>query len=244
MAAYHHFSSPKPMGGTSPDVAQIGGRALCQPLSSFHHIRPFRVTPSASRPSCAAAAFAAGDGLAHRANGSHDTTILSNDRQPRPEWARLVSPLDSEIFSLAIPALFSTLLDPFMGVVDTAIVGRLGTAPLAAVGLATVLYNFSNFIWNFLLYTTTPRIAAAASRNDKAGVSAITAQGLWVAAAAGTLMTILLWNQCPALFAGMGASPAVMAHAVPYLRGRCIASPAILMFYVLAGTFRGYKDTR
>ena len=46
-----------------------------------------------------------------------------------------------------------------MGLVDVAIVGRLGTEPLAAVGLCTVVYNFSNFIWNFLLYTTTPRWA-------------------------------------------------------------------------------------
>lgn len=28
-----------------------------------------------------------------------------------------------------------------------AIVGRLGTEPLAAVGLSTIVYNFSNFIW-------------------------------------------------------------------------------------------------
>ena len=130
-----------------------------------------------------------------------------------------------------------------MGMVDTAIVGRLGTEPLAAVGLSTVLYNFSNFIWNFLLYTTTPRIAAAVSKDDRAGVSKITSQGLWVASAIGIVMTSVLWTQCPKMFAGMGASPAVLEHAVPYLRGRCIASPAILMFYVLAGTFRGFKDT-
>ena len=135
------------------------------------------------------------------------------------------------------------LLDPVMGMVDTAIVGRLGTEPLAAVGLSTVLYNFSNFIWNFLLYTTTPRIAAAVSRDDKAGISAITSQGLYVAAIIGISMTTILWIQCPSMFAGMGASSGVLEHAVPYLRGRCIASPAILMFYVLAGTFRGFKDT-
>lgn len=29
-----------------------------------------------------------------------------------------------------------------MGIVDTAIVGRLGTEPLAAVGLSTIVYNF------------------------------------------------------------------------------------------------------
>jgi Na+-driven multidrug efflux pump len=137
----------------------------------------------------------------------------------------------------------STLLDPMMGMVDTAIVGRLGTAPLAAVGLSTIVYNFSNFAFNFLLYTTTPRIAAAVSRNDIAGVSRITSQGLWVAFAIGASMTVFLWNACPAIFAAMGASPEVASHAVPYLRGRCIASPSIMMFFVLSGTFRGFKDT-
>ena len=39
------------------------------------------------------------------------------------------------------------LLDPMMGMVDTAIVGRLGTEPLAAVGLATVVFNMSCFVW-------------------------------------------------------------------------------------------------
>ena len=36
--------------------------------------------------------------------------------------------------------------------------------------------HWCSFIWNFLLYTTTPRIAAAVARKDEAGVSAITAQ--------------------------------------------------------------------
>lgn len=155
----------------------------------------------------------------------------------------ITSPYDKEIFALAVPALFSVLLDPMMGMVDTAIVGRLGTEPLAAVGLSTIIYNFSNFIWNFLLYTTTPRIAAAVSRKDDAGVSRITSQSLWVAGVIGLGMTLLLWNYCPAMFKAMGAKPEVMPHAVLYLRGRCIASPAILCFYVLSGTFRGYKDT-
>ena len=195
-----------------------------------------------------------GTGTITKASGAGEVNALGDINHPSSSssssanvnWsvARLTSPWDAEIFNLAIPALFSTLLDPIMGVVDTAIVGRLGTEPLAAVGLATIVYNFSNFIWNFLLYTTTPRIAAAASRNDTAQVSAITAQGLWVAACIGCTMTILLWNYCPMILHGMGASPGVLHHAVQYLRGRCIASPAIMMFYVLSGTFRGFKDTR
>lgn len=33
-----------------------------------------------------------------------------------------------------------------MGLVDTAIVGRLGAVQLGAVGLATIIFNFSNFL--------------------------------------------------------------------------------------------------
>lgn len=53
---------------------------------------------------------------------------------------------DGDIWGLAVPALFSILLEPMMGLVDTAIVGRLGAAQLGAVGLATIIFNFSNFL--------------------------------------------------------------------------------------------------
>ncbi|KAL4548701.1 hypothetical protein Ndes2526B_g01254 [Nannochloris sp. 'desiccata'] len=223
-------------------------RATSRPSIAFYNVKqrvstplrkpalPFRSIPRRPsifpRPAAATADF-----------GAIPPSTTATSVSAFPIWARLTSPYDKEIFKLAIPALFSMLLDPLMGMVDTAIVGRLGTEPLAAVGLSTVLYNFSNFIWNFLLYTTTPRIAAAVSKDDRAGVSKITAQGLWVASAIGLVMTTILWTQCPRMFTGMGATPGVLEHAVPYLRGRCIASPAILMFYVLAGTFRGFKDT-
>jgi Na+-driven multidrug efflux pump len=160
-------------------------------------------------------------------------------------WHSLASPWDKEIFLLAIPALFSVLLDPIMGMVSTAIIGsRLGTAPLGAVGLCTIVFNFSNFIWNFLLYTTTPRIAAAAAKGDTDSASQITSQGLWLASFIGLTMSVLLYNFCPAIFAAMGAKPEVVVHAVAYMRMRCLASPAILMYYVLSGTFRGFKDTK
>ena len=42
----------------------------------------------------------------------------------------------------------------------------------------------------------------------------------------------------------MGTSPEVMEHAVPFLRVRCLSSPAIMMTYVMSGVFRGFKDTK
>lgn len=164
--------------------------------------------------------------------------------QFRRQFLSLRSPWDAEIFSLALPALLTTLLDPLMGLIDASIIGRVGTVQLAAVSCSTVLSNFSTFIFNFLLYTTTPRIAAAASRNDMDQVSKITAHGLWLAIAIGVITSTVLFFGCPVFFTILGATPEVMGHAVNFFRIRCLATPAIMMTYVMSGVFRGFKDTQ
>ena len=54
--------------------------------------------------------------------------------------------------------------------VCAAIVGRLGTAPLGAVGLSTLVFNFSNFLFSFLMTVTTPRVAVAAANGNRTEV--------------------------------------------------------------------------
>ena len=56
--------------------------------------------------------------------------------------------------------------------VPAALVGRLGSAELGAVGLSSLIFNLSNFLFNFLLIVTTPKIAAAVARSDTEAVRA------------------------------------------------------------------------
>ncbi len=51
-----------------------------------------------------------------------------------------------------------------------AIIGRLGTAPLGAVGLSTLLFMFSNLFFNFLTVVTTSAVANAAADGDTSEV--------------------------------------------------------------------------
>ena len=60
----------------------------------------------------------------------------------------------------------------------TALVGRLGSAPLAAVGLSGALFNFCNFLFSFLMVVTTPKVAAAVARRDLDKVAMLTAYAL------------------------------------------------------------------
>ncbi len=57
----------------------------------------------------------------------------------------------------------------------------------------------------------------------------------------------LVWpvtNALALLPAVLGASPEVATLAVMYLRVRCCACPAFLLYNVGTGNFRGRKDTR
>ncbi|GFH15941.1 multidrug and toxic compound extrusion protein, partial [Haematococcus lacustris] len=47
-------------------------------------------------------------------------------------------------------------------------VGRLGTQQLGAVSVASLVVSFATFLFSFLMFLTTPEIAAAVSKGDKA----------------------------------------------------------------------------
>jgi putative MATE family efflux protein len=49
--------------------------------------------------------------------------------------------LGARILALALPVVFANLTQTLMGLVDTLMVGKLGAAPLAGVGVATLLFS-------------------------------------------------------------------------------------------------------
>ena len=176
--------------------------------------------------------------------GRAPTTILAARLARLRSAIPLHSPLDASIVGLAVPALFSLLLDPLMSLVDTSLVGRLGTEPLAAVGLSSIMFTFFAILFNFLIFVTTPAVARAVAAGDRREASRVTARGLWIAGVAGTLSGVGLWVAAPGLAARSGAGPTVAALAATYLRCRALAAPALLAIFVAAGSFRGVRDTR
>jgi len=60
--------------------------------------------------------------------------------------------LDRSILRLAVPALFTLAVEPLYVLVDTAIVGHLGTVPLGGLALATTVLATVLWAFNFLAY--------------------------------------------------------------------------------------------
>lgn len=152
--------------------------------------------------------------------------------------------VDREIFRLAWPALGALAADPLVSIVDTAFVGRLGVIPLAALGVNTSIFALSFVVFNFLAYGTTPMVARALGRGDRAAAGDFVVQALVLAAGVGVLAALLLEVLAVPIVTVMGAGPDLREPALDYLRIRALAGPAVLLVTAGHGAFRGYQDTR
>lgn len=130
-----------------------------------------------------------------------------------------------------------------MSAADAVFVGRLGTAPLAAVGLATVA------VWLVLALplglNRGARVATsqAVGAGRKGVVLAYGWQVLWASLAMGAVVACLS-GIGPFLFPLLGATDAVAAEADTYFRIRALGAPLMLMGWGLTGWFEARGDTR
>jgi putative MATE family efflux protein len=154
------------------------------------------------------------------------------------------SPYDREILKLALPALGALAAEPLYILVDTAIVGHLGTPQLAALALAGTLLTGTFTMFNFLTYGTTAQVARyhGAGREDVAGSMA--AQAFWLAVGIGAGLLVLgLALAVPAVHA-LGGAHRTGDLAILYLRIGAGGLPFALIALAGQGYLRGISDLR
>ena len=150
---------------------------------------------------------------------------------------------DREILRLAIPAFGALVAEPLFLLADYAIVGRLGTVALGALGVAgTVLTTLVN-LCVFLAYATTAQVARRIGAGDRREALRWGIDGLWLAAAIGLVLAVLGVPFAPLLVEPFGASPEVAADAITYLRISMLGTPAMLLVLAGTGVLRGLQDT-
>lgn len=88
------------------------------------------------------------------------------------------TPHISSSLKLAIPVMLSQLGHVMMGVVDSLMVGHVGTVPLAASSLANVAFNVILLFGIGVSYAITPLVAAAHGENDPAKAGDVLRHGL------------------------------------------------------------------
>lgn len=157
---------------------------------------------------------------------------------------RLRSPYDREILRLAIPALGALAAEPLYLLVDTAIVGHLGRAQLAALGIAATVLGGVFAIFNFLQYGTTAQVARAVGAGERETARRLGAQAVWLSLAFGAAVAALVAVLADPLVSLMGGEDRTAEYAVTYLRIAAIGLPAAFLALGGQGYLRGIVDLR
>ena len=165
----------------------------------------------------------------------------------RPPARRVLGPgrhpADREILRLAVPALGALAAEPLYILVDTAVVGHLGTPQLGGLAVAGVVLTTAFSLFNFLSYGTTAAVAraAGAGRSDVTARNAV--QSLWLALFLGLALALGGLLGAPLVVDLMGPSAAVRPNALLYLRIASLGLVPVLLSLVGVGYLRGLQDT-
>ena len=145
-------------------------------------------------------------------------------------------PRTRRILGLALPIIGGMASQNVLNLVDTAMVGMLGAASLAAVGMA----SFANFMASAFVTGLSAGVQAMAARRKGEGRADLSARplngGLLLAASIAVPWSALLVVFADRLFPLLVDDPEVVALGVPYLRARLAA----MVFLGANFAFRGY----
>ena len=151
--------------------------------------------------------------------------------------------LNREILRLAVPALGALMAEPAFLIVDAALVGHLGTTPLAGLGIAGAVLQTIVGLMVFLAYSTTPAVARLFGAGRPGEAVSVGINGMWLALAIGAVLAAAGAVASPWLVSLFGASEAVAADANAYLVVSMWGLPAMLIVFAATGLLRGMQDT-
>ncbi|WP_030753900.1 MATE family efflux transporter [Streptomyces griseus] len=151
---------------------------------------------------------------------------------------------DREILSLALPAFGALVAEPLFLMVDSAIVGHLGTPQLAGLAIAGTLLSTAVSVFVFLAYATTAAVARRVGAGDLPAALRQGVDGIWLALLLGIAVAAVVLPTAPWLVEALGASGTAAPHATTYLRISLLGIPAMLVVLAATGVLRGLQDTR
>jgi putative MATE family efflux protein len=154
------------------------------------------------------------------------------------------SPLDAEILRLAVPALGALAAEPLYLLVDTAVVGHLGTPQLAALALAATILSTLTSLCIFLTYGTTAQVARLHGAGEEQRAGRLAAQALWLAVGIGVVLALVCVLLAGPLVGLLGGDGRVGDLAVRYLRLSAPGLPLALIALAGQGHLRGVGDLR
>ncbi|WP_436527055.1 MATE family efflux transporter [Actinoplanes sp. HUAS TT8] len=149
-----------------------------------------------------------------------------------------------QIAKLALPALVVLAAEPLYVLVDTAVVGHLGSIPLGAVAVGGTVMSVAAWFGTLMAYGTTGRAARRFGAGDRPAAVAEGVQASWLALGVGLVLAVLGLTLAGPLAHALAGNPQTADAAAGWLRIAALGGPGLLLAAAGNGWMRGVQDTR
>ncbi len=146
----------------------------------------------------------------------------------------------------AWPIILANASVPLLGLVDTAVIGNVGSiTDLGAIAFGALIFSFVYWSFGFLRMGTTGFAAQASGAGDEQEVRAVLRQsGADSAVCLGVVLILIQWPIGLAAFSLLDGSAPVEAVAQEYFDIRIWGAPATLATFALMGLLIGLGKSR
>ena len=147
------------------------------------------------------------------------------------------------LLRLAIPLALAQAGNQAMGLVDIAVLGRLGARELAAAGLGNAVFFAFSVMGMGMVFGVDPMISQAIGAGDHLRARRVLWQGCWLALAVTGVLTVILavasW-----LIPYAGVQGELVEPATQFLLVRTIGLAPFLLFFVVRAFLQAYGLAR
>ena len=145
----------------------------------------------------------------------------------------------------AWPIILANASVPLLGLVDTAVIGNIGSiTDLGAIAFGALIFSFVYWSFGFLRMGTTGFAAQASGAGDQQEVRAVLGRALLIALCLGVVLILIQWPIGLAAFSLLDGSTPVEAVAQEYFDIRIWGAPATLATFALMGLLIGLGKSR
>ncbi len=149
-----------------------------------------------------------------------------------------------QILRLALPNIVTNITVPLLGMVDLAIVGRLGdTKYIGAIAIATMIFSMIYWLFGFLRMGTSGFTAQAYGAGDIKGAADILLRSLLVGLSAALCLIVLQQPIIDLAMSIVSGSEELKAIARRYFFVNIWGAPALLSMYSFKGWFIGMQNS-
>ncbi len=151
----------------------------------------------------------------------------------------------TSLLNRAWPFILANMAVPLLGIVDTAIIGHVGTtAELGALAVGGVIFSFIYWGFGFLRMGSSGLIAQASGAKNMEEVKHIVWRSGLLALVLSIIVLISQWPIFRLALALIDAPESVNRLLAPYFYIRIWSAPATLLLYVLSGLLIGLGNSR